>query len=354
MKIIFNPIDNKENQYIPLLVTPLKEAGFEVHALDDFLSSYKHAKAIRLVHLNWFENVDDSDFFTALRSFFRKLTALTTIKLMRKPLVWTMHNRSSHENRLSFFSRALSHLLMRSADRIIIHSHDSIPLLAKQHPKFAQKAVYLPHPNFIGVYGRALPNKSLQSPLLKLLFIGAIKPYKNIELLIQLANKYAKEMSLVIAGKPVTTDYKRKLEALSKGNKQVSMHLRFIQDQEFPAFLSSADALVLPYDIKSSLNSGTVLLGFSYQKTVICPMIGTISDLRRMQQYVLPYQYETPAQHIEELEKRIVEAIQLKKDQPGLLDEWGQHLFQYVKEEHANNKIGAQLIHLYKELIKQG
>src|SRR5690606_23346953 len=113
----------------------------------------KHFKSIKLVHLNWFENIDDSGFFVALRSFLRKLTVLTILKLSRRPLVWTMHNRASHEKGLTFFSRIITWLLMHWCDRIIIHTHQSEALLAEWGGKIAKKAVYVPHPHFIGVYG---------------------------------------------------------------------------------------------------------------------------------------------------------------------------------------------------------
>jgi len=354
MNIIFNPPDNEENQYIHLLVTPLVQAGFKVSPLDDFFSSRQHLLAIRLVHLNWFENVDDSSLFIALKSFFRKLVVLTAIKITQKPLVWTMHNRNSHENRLSFFSRALTYLLMRTSNQIIIHSHASLPLLAQHHPKIALKAVYLPHPNFIGVYGAVLPEKTnITPPVLHLLFIGAIKPYKNMELLIQIAKKYPEKLRLTIAGKPATETYKKQLEALLANTDNIRTHLRFIHDSELPSLLQDADALVLPYDIKSSLNSGTAILGFSYKRTVICPNIGTITDLQEAQEYVLSYTYETPEQHAFQLEAKIQEAIHLKANYTDIFREWGNKMFHYVKEKHANDKIGTKLLAVYSTLLKQ-
>jgi len=353
MNIIFNPPDNKENQYISLLVAPLKKSGFKIYALDDFLSSYKHMKTIQLVHLNWFENIDDSSFFIALSSFFRKLVVLTAIKLMRKPLVWTMHNRASHEKGLSFFSRAIRFLLVKWADRIVVHSRASITLLQQYSKEAAAKAVYLPHPNFIGVYGPELPNTASSRPLLQLLFIGAIKPYKNIELLITLAQAYTKEIQLTIAGKPVNETYKSELERLATNTTNVYLQLRFIQDEEFPALLSKADLLALPYDLASSLNSGTVLLAFSYKKTVICPTIGTISDLAEEKDNVLAYTYTTPEQHVLKLSEKMEEAIRLKAANPNIFDHWGEQLFYYVSTKHANNKIGETLIEIYRQLLNK-
>ncbi|GAA4780064.1 hypothetical protein GCM10023231_03690 [Olivibacter ginsenosidimutans] len=353
MNIIFNPPENSENQYIHLMISPLQKAGFNIYPLDNFLSSYRHIQQIQLVHLNWFENIDDSSFFVALKSFFRKLVALIAIKLSRKPLVWTMHNRASHEKGLSFFSRSITYLLMRWANKIIVHSHISIELLKKRSMRIAAKAVYLPHPNFIQVYGPALAPTATKGKRLRLLFIGAVKPYKNIELLLTLAQAYEKEVQLTVAGKPVTSGYQQTLEQMAAQSTNINLQLRFIHDQELPLLLSEADALVLPYDLASSLNSGTVFLAFSYKKTVICPNIGTIMDLKEEKAYVLAYDYETPTQHAFQLSEQIETAIRLKAEQPAIFEQWGEHLFQYVAKTHAPEQIEQQLIEIYKQLIKQ-
>jgi len=353
MKIIFNPPDNKENLYIRLMVAPLERAGFQTEPLDHFLSSYRHMKSIQLVHLNWFENIDDSSFFVAFKSFIRKLIALMAIRFTGKPLVWTMHNRISHEKGLRFFSRTMTFLLLRWAHKIIVHSPVSIPLLATQSKAAAAKAIYIPHPHFIGVYGPIIPSPIREHDPLRLLFIGAVKPYKNIELLMTLAKAYAKEVVVTIAGKPVNTVYKNKLEQLVEAATNIDLQLRFMADEEIPQLLGHADLLVLPYDLASSLNSGTVLLAFSYKKSVICPDIGTIQDLGNEKNQVLAYHYSSPADHALRLSEKIEEAIGLKAKNPAIFNQWGERLFRHVSQQHANDNIGAQLIAVYTELLNK-
>src|SRR5690606_32378282 len=89
MDSIFNPADNAENQYIRILVDELRTRGYRIHPLDTLFSGYRHFRSVKLVHLNWFENIDDSNLFTVLRSFFRKLVVLVAIRLSGKALVWT-------------------------------------------------------------------------------------------------------------------------------------------------------------------------------------------------------------------------------------------------------------------------
>jgi len=351
MNIVFNPPENEENSYIGILVNALKEAQFTVYPLDNLLSSYRHFKSVKLIHLNWFENVDDSSLIKACTSFFRKLVVLTAIKLGRKKLIWTMHNRASHEKGLSIFSRILTRLLIRWADLIIIHSWESKAILEKQDQHISAKVHYLPHPDFIGIYGPKLPIKKADPGYLRLLFIGTVKPYKNIELLIELVKEFHSSIHLTIAGKPYPPHYKQTLEALAQSAENITLKLTFIPNEELPILFEQADLLALPYDLASSLNSGTVILAFSYGKTVICPAIGTITDLQDMRDHVLSYNYQTTEDHKVKLRQKMQEALQLKQKDSNVFDRKGQYLYTYVGDKHNKQAVGQELARLYTTLL---
>ncbi len=352
MKIIFNPSENKENKYIAILVNALENAGYEVFPLDDMLSSWKHFQSIKLVHLNWFENLDDSSKRATLRSFFRKLIALIAIRLANKKLVWTMHNRISHEKESGKWSNILSSLLIRWADVIVIHSEESRSFLGERSQVFLRKVVHIPHPSFIGVYGPIQPSITHQpeNPI-KLVFIGAIKPYKNIELLIRLARKFPDSIEISILGNPNTPEYKNEIIQLCDGLSNIHLKLEFIPDEDLPEILSKADLVILPYNLESSLNSGTVILAFSYQKTVICPKIGTINDFGNANSSIFSYEYRSPEEHFEKLTDRINLAIELKKTNPLIFEEMGQKMFSLVQEQNDKALAGQKLVELYSKLL---
>lgn len=352
--LIFNPPENNENQYIQILVGQLRALGYRVHPLDDFFSDYRHFRSIKLVHLNWFENIDDSSFWTALKSFLRKMLVLTVIRISGKKLVWTMHNRASHEQGLSFFSRTITYFLLRWSQKIIIHSHQSTDILAEQYQAAIRKTVYIPHPNFIGVYKQCKEMDGQQtkgSPVLSLLFTGMVKPYKNLELLIQVAGSFQDTVQLTIAGKPTDATYRRQLELLASQTKNVKLLLQFIPDEELQTLIGQSDALVLPYDLSSSLNSGTAILAFSCKKTVICPEIGTITDLQHERQLVFHYSYRTIAEHRQELHKQITLAAALKRQHPETIRAYGDELYTYVKSAHSKELTGKLLAHTYRSLV---
>ncbi|MEP0713196.1 glycosyltransferase family 4 protein [Algoriphagus sp.] len=350
-KIIFNPCENKENKYIAILINGLEKHGYDVNPLDDFLSSSKHYQSIKLLHLNWFENLDDSSAKRMWTSYFRKLVVLAAIRFGKKKLVWTMHNRLSHEKKSGKLSRTLTKKIVAQADAVVIHSKVSEEILRSQYPHLKAKIVHIPHPDFIEVYGPLIPeSKERKKPRLQLLFIGAIKPYKNIELLLQMAKRFESETHITIAGNPNSDSYKGELEELAKGISNLTLELKFIPDTELPSLIHQSDLLILPYSLESSLNSGTVVLGFSYGRTVICPRIGTIDDLDGGEN-VFDYSYSDEVDHMEALETQIQKAIQIHQTNPDALIEKGHRMRDLVQERNNKQKVTDCLLTLYESVL---
>lgn len=352
MHIIFNPPENPENKYIGTMVSALRDDGFFVHNLDGLFSSWKHFRSIKLVHLNWFENLHDDSPRKAIISFFRKFFVLSVIKFSGKKLVWTMHNRASHEKTMAGLGRVLRRLLIAWSDTIVIHTKVSEGLIIKEYPNARHKLLYLPHPDFIGIYGDiSSPADAVDQSKLNLLFVGAVKPYKNIELLIDVASGFGSAVHLTIAGKASTPAYQASLEERAKTVKNIDLQLRFVADEELPQLIADSDVLVLPYDLASSLNSGTVILAFSYQRTVICPRIGTLADMDAVAGNLFTYEYGEKGEHLAQLGQQIASAIEKKRGNPLALDTMGTNMLAYVSRVHNKSEIGKQLSEHYRGLI---
>jgi len=351
MKIVFNPSENEENRYIQLLVDGLRAAGYQVHPLDTLLSGLRHFRSVRLVHLNWFENIDERRLSVGLRSFFRKLGVLSVIRLTGKPLVWTMHNRMSHETGRFFFSRWIHRLLLRWAHVIVIHSASSETMLAVHGERVRRKAEYVPHPHFVGVYGRRRQSPHTEPNRLRLLFVGMVKPYKQLELLIDTVAAFGSDVQLTIAGRAVDEGYRRAIAARAARAGNVVLRAEFVPDDQLADLLAGADAVVLPYDLSSSLNSGSVLLAFSYAKTVICPEIGTLTDLGDRMHDTFHYRYTDEASHRDALAGQIGRALALKREDPEALDRMGERLLAHVTRTHDPKAVVRALIRIYQRLL---
>ncbi len=349
--IIFNPSENRENQYISILVQGMEEKGFEVSSLDDFLSSSSHFQSIRLVHLNWFENLDEGSNATMWKSFFRKISAVLLIKGGGKKLVWTMHNRLSHEKGSGILSGVLVKLLLKSVDTIVVHCSATEAILRGQKLNYSGKILNIPHPHFIGTYGPGLKVSTGSSEVLKLLFLGAVKPYKNLELLIRVCREFGDAVQLTIAGKASSKDYADELHQLAEGNTSIQLELGFVEDRRIPELIGASDLLALPYDLRSSLNSGTVILAFSYARTVICPKIGTIDELGEQQGEVFTYSYISESEHEVKLREAIAGACEEKRQDPAALLEKGRKMKEYVRRENDPDIAIERLDRLYRKLL---
>lgn len=349
--IIFNPPDNSENQYISILVRGIEQNGFSVNGLDDFFKTRTHFQSIKLVHLNWFENLDESSKASMWKSFFRKTVALLSIKASGKKLVWTMHNRLSHEKGSGNLSRVMVKMLLKSVDAVVIHCAETETVLRETYPGFQGKILLIPHPHFIGTYGPTSDSPPPSQGPLKLLFMGAVKPYKNLELLIRVCAQFGDAVRLTIAGKPASDPYSRELESLTAGTDQVDLRLGFVEDHQIPGLIGDSDLLVLPYDLRSSLNSGTVLLAFSYGRTVICPRIGTIDELPAGQSRVFTYSYISESEHESQLHDAIQKALEHKQQDPLGLLQMGAQMKELVQRENDPTIAIDGLSSLYRDLL---
>lgn len=349
--IIFNPPDNSENQYIHLIVRGIEKNGFSVNPLDDLFKSWTHFLSIRLVHLNWFENLDESSKTAAWKSFIRKTVALLAIKASGKKLVWTMHNRLSHEKGSGKLSDALVKLILKSVDAVVIHCRATEEVLKMVAPQFRGKILLVPHPHFIGTYGPKLDIPKKPNHRLKLLFLGAVKPYKNLELLIRVCREFGDAITLTIAGKPASEDYAKVLGRLASDAENIRLLLGFVEDTQIPDLIGDCDLLVLPYDLRSSLNSGTVILAFSYGRTVICPRIGTIDELGESVSGVFAYSYSSEEEHESELRQAIQQALDLKISDPAALSQMGMAMMEHVRVANDPTIAANGLSKLYRELL---
>ncbi len=343
MKIVFYPYVAKNNMYTNIILEGLREKGVEIVPINRFFSNYKE---IQIIHLNWYENI------TGFMDFLKKSIKLLLFKVLGKKIFWTVHNKKPHDNENFFLQTTFMKLLTTVSDKIIIHSKISRNLFSNNSSKIIDKIVYLPHPEYIDVYGvlREKKNKTTQRYMLNLLFIGMVRQYKNLELLIDCVAEIKNDVELVIAGKPQDEEYVRKLKQLAGPNKNIKFHLAFLKDKEMINYIDECDLVVLPYNTESSLNSGTVILSFSYGKSVICPEIGTISDINDKSS-LLTYSYQDNIEHKKILISLIKEAIALKNSTPTIFEKWGREMKDYVSIYHKKSQFIDNLVQFYYESV---
>ena len=352
INIAFSPLTSDNNKYIGITVESLRRAGAKVY---EFYPIFRNpALFIRtdIVILNWFERLGKSKPKRFIK-FLLKIAILAVLKFSGKKVIYVLHNQISHEESDKKLSWIFIRYLCRHVDRIIILSNGSRDVLsgylsAKQ---IDNKARLVPHPNYIGAYKKPQQVFSNDEEKPTLLFIGAIRPYKNIELILSAAEKFQNtEMRFVIAGRPFSQGYKAQIEKKAKELHNVELKLAFIDDDAISVLVQSADALILPYDIKNSLNSGTILLAFSYAKTVISPNIATLLDFPA--DLVYGYDYAVESDHEAALCDQVGRfAEDFRKDRMLVLNK-GTALKALVEKNNSAEVIDSCYIRLLDEFKK--
>ncbi|GGY74408.1 peptidase M14 [Cellvibrio zantedeschiae] len=291
MRILASPAfaNKKVNPYNALLYSNMK--AFTRAHTKNLVHEYSHKKAILekfdIVHFHWPDGyINQKNIFKALQRSILLSFILMIVKLKGSKIVWTVHNVAPHDAFHPRYSQAFMRWFARQCDGLIFMSEESkATFFSLYNCKENIHYAIIPHGHYRNSYpdpiDQAAAKNHLGLPQNKqvLLFFGMIKPYKNIDLLMELFTQ-AKlfDYVLVVAGNTDSPELKERLKQHAK-NPNIHLLLQFIPDDRLHIYLSAADAVILPY--KSILNSGALLLALSFNKPVIAPHIGAFVSLQQ-------------------------------------------------------------------------
>ncbi len=337
------PQVHKMNKFVSLILDALRMSGYTIHESKIRLSDYDKIDAFLF---NWYEALPERNY---LPIFLKKLLRLVYLKLLGKDLYWVLHNRKPHNAHK--FSVILMKILFHLTKRTVILCDESVTALRDlgiAEDAVNNKIFKIPHPNYIGSYPEYVEVGESTRSVIRFLFVGLIRPYKNIELLIEAFSRLDTEVpvELLIAGSVSSDSYSSKIMSLVEKDTRIKTDFRFIPDDELSTLLQQHDILVLPYNKQSSLNSGTILLAFSYSRTVVSPLIGTLKEYADGDFYY-GYDYNLDEDHLTALTKILGQVVHDFKINPEKIKSMGKQAFQAVE---SNNSL-AVVASRYAELI---
>lgn len=347
-KVFIYPANNTENLYIDIQQKAIQSAGLEVtYNLRDFFST-------DFFLLNWFETLGGKYEWL---DYIKKTIKLIMLVLFRKKILYVIHNKQVHAKYKDGFSQKLSTKLMRKliscSSKIIILCEETrtvISALCQDDKKYFNKIYKIPHPNYIDTY--PVNNELIENVEkgISFLFFGQICRYKNIELLIDVFNNLSDntDVSLTIAGNCKDKEYSETLRSSIK-NDNIKCDFRFIPDEDVVAYINRHSILVLPYSLESSLNSGTIFLAFSYKRTVISPLIGTLKEFGNAD-FFYAYDYTNYQEHKRNLKEAVSQAIKDWQANKNIFFEKGLKAYNRVKEDNSFEKITELYKGLFQEL----
>jgi glycosyltransferase involved in cell wall biosynthesis len=110
-------------------------------------------------------------------------------------------------------------------------------------------------------------------------FVGQVRPYKNVPLLIhsfrELQDSHA---LLLVVGRIRGEQLEQEVTKAAEGDPRVRLKLSYIPDDELQLYLNAADLVVLPFE--EILNSGSALLALSFDRPIFVPYKGALVELR--------------------------------------------------------------------------
>lgn len=321
IKITSNPYTTRIIEAIKFADPDLIISSFEGSKKDFFNSNFD------IVWLNWYENLPlkTIPFFKIL---LKKIFLLISLKIKKKKIITVFHNKKPHESKFPKINNWFFRFLLNKSNVIVILNEDSRKIVKDYIQKKKINIVKISHPSY-----SCFPkiNKNIELNKFSILFFGNLRPYKNIELIIKLAEEFS-YMNFIIAGNPITKEYEEKILKLTKGLKNIELHLGFISDNMLDKLIEKSTILVLPYNLSSSLNSGVLYFALSKKINVIIPLIGSISDIKNKDDiYTYLYNQESEKDHYLNLKNAVLEA-------------YADYMYNNVKFEEKINRLHKEII----------
>lgn len=357
VKTILYPISLPGNKSFDVKKQYLEKNGFEVYS---FSEGIKKIHEIKIINLNFYETIHSKNLIVCLLKLIAKIVILIYLKLRKVKIVYTIHNKQGHDSRYVRLDVYLMRLLCRQSDKIVILCNETKNYLRSVFGKkfyfsIKDKINRIPLVSYEDVYidnGKNYRKDwKINDNEMAIMFIGGIRRYKNIELIVQAAEVFkGKNIRFIIAGGG-EENYIESLRKLIQNKKidNIVFVPKFVENTEMAAYLRSSDIMILPYEKKSVLNSGTCLLAFSHKRNVICPLIGTIKDIPEGLCY--SYDYVDDAQHIAELCKAIQSASDDFFNNNVAFRNKQIELYNLSKKDNSVEAVADKYTKLYLELL---
>lgn len=283
------PSENTNTNYLYNLYKPLLNYdSFKVESV----SVFSHFKPVLhvllnkkvLLHYHWLEFQDAR----ALTGMLYKLLCIYLFTLLGGTLIWTIHNEHPHDQKLLGLHLKLHKWVAQKATAIHVHC-EAAKTFAKQKLKVQETKIFtLSHPSF---EVNILPKNQSRNKLKKLynlslipkkpvwLIFGNISGYKGIEELLISIQKLAIDPQVIVAGpiKKGNKELVKRLKKLIDSSSLMYLVDALIPDEHVPHFFNSTDLCLFNYT--HILSSGVIQLAQDYEKPILAPQKGCISEL---------------------------------------------------------------------------
>lgn len=254
------------------------------------LRRHQHADVLHLYWPEWLL-VRNKGQIALRASALRRLSEFAVLKRQGTKILWTANNIVPHEVDSGGLTERYYRKVAGICDFVVSPSQTVLDEFQLRYPTIVDKPQRVVP---LGHYESSYPMSGLSREEARqrlglpeqaqvLLSFGAIRPYKNIPQLIRAFESLSDDCPvLLVAGKPYNQHLENEiraaaLDATSRGAK-VSLHLRFIPDEEVELFFRASNCAVISTSF--ALASGSALLSVSMGTPVLMPRRGSAFELQ--------------------------------------------------------------------------
>lgn len=220
-------------------------------------------------------------------------------------VVWTVHNRLPHELAHLDAERHLYALLADAADLIHVMAPATADLVSDVVALPEDKIVQIPHPSYLGVYDsditrdQARRSFDLADDEYAILFLGQIRPYKGIDLLLAAtaATQRAdgKRPVLLLAGS-ASAEAIAQYDDLKPAGVRTITSFSSVPDSDVARWYGAADIAVLPY--RAILNSGSLHLAATMNVPAALPGLPHLREQFADEPWVTFFDMDAPVESL--------------------------------------------------------
>ena len=286
MKILAWPaFENKTgNPYNRLLYDAVAAQGVEV---DEFTLQRALMGNYDLWHVHWPDDfLSYRSPLTAAAYVMAELVLMALARRRGTRVVWTIHDLGPHESYHPWLEGIFWRFFPRMVDGFVTLSEVGRSAALRRYPSLREvPGAVVPHGHYRPAYPDPMPRTAARERLglnedaPVAVYVGRIRPYKSVEPLVYAFRSVPNDDArLLVAGNPSGDAIERQIRRAARGDDRIDLDLRFIPDEHIPVVLGAADLVVLPYE--DILHSGSALLALSFNRPVLVPNRGAMSELQ--------------------------------------------------------------------------
>jgi len=264
-----------ENPYIANLEKSLSPYYRVVNASNNrsgVFDLFRYLFDADIYFFNWIENIPSRKFGKIQVMVF--VFFLFIAKCLRKKIIWTLHNKYSHEKVDCKWTDFMYRTMFRHSDFILTHSQAGIDFAAGKYPKDVKKMRYFIHP-----LSKLYPEPATGVPVYDFFIWGTIWPYKGIIEFLKFINGAGVKIKILIAGICVNEQVKKDMLPLITED---IVHVeKFLDFDEIADLAGKSKFTLFTYSTNSVLSSGSLMDSIAMGSVVIGPDAGAFRDLSK-------------------------------------------------------------------------